>query len=591
MRSVGIILARAGSKGLPDKCVLPLCGKPVVGWTIEHAQAARRLEAVVLTTDSAAAQAIGRTAGLLVLDRPAELAGDTARVDDVVRHAVAWYEASAGPVDAVAILYGNIPVRAAGVIDRCLERLESSGCDSVRSVAPVTKQHPDWIHRLDGDVMGQFRPNSIHRRQELEPLYYHDGAVVAVTRASLFAAAGSRDPHAFFGADRRAVVQAEDDAVDIDCRADLCRAEALLRARGHGGSGQAAGAQWPSFRIGPTLIGPGEPVYIVAEIGVNHDGSLAVARELVRAAAQTGVDAVKFQVFSPERLVRRDAPAAAYQQEHAGATSQHELLSRLAMPPDAFAELAELAAQCGVEFLATPFSVPDLDFLVKLGVRALKLASTDIVNRPLLAAAVASRLPLMVSRGAADGDEIAAAVEFVGRQAGGPLALLHCVSSYPTPEWEANLRAIGTLAGRFGCVCGFSDHTESVTIGGYAAAAGACILEKHMTLDRSASGPDHSFSLTPAMMAEYVRNTRQAEMLLGNGRLAVSPCEAEVRRLSRGSVVAARDLSPGEVLTLEMLTVKRPGDGIAPTQLDLLVGRRVNQSVPADSPLSWDALC
>jgi CMP-N,N'-diacetyllegionaminic acid synthase len=231
MHALAVILARAGSKGLPNKCALPLCGRPMIAYTIGHAQAARRLNDIVLTTDSAPAQTVGRSMGVRVVQRPAELATDTARVDDSVRHAVLWYENATGrAVDAVVILYGNIPVRAPDSIDRCIECLERTGCDSVRTVAPVSKQHPDWIHRLEGDRMVQFRPNSIHRRQDLEPLYYHDGAVIAVTRRSLLAPETAGDPHAFFGKDRRAVIQREDDAVDVDTRADLYRAEAMLRA-------------------------------------------------------------------------------------------------------------------------------------------------------------------------------------------------------------------------------------------------------------------------------------------------------------------------------------------------------------------------
>lgn len=244
MLTLAVILARAGSKGLPDKCVLPLCGRPVLAYTIDHARSSRGVTDVVLTTDSEPALRVARAAGIRTICRPPELAVDTARVDDAVRHAVLAFESGRYAdepdeaadsqrfqVDAVVILYGNIPVRAEGVIDRCLEVLENTGCDSVRTVAPVTKQHPDWIHRLDGDHLVQFRPNSIHRRQDLEPLYYHDGAVIAVTRASLFAPETADDPHAFFGRDRRAVVQSGEDAVDIDTRGDLYLAEAILRWR------------------------------------------------------------------------------------------------------------------------------------------------------------------------------------------------------------------------------------------------------------------------------------------------------------------------------------------------------------------------
>jgi CMP-N-acetylneuraminic acid synthetase len=232
MTTLAVILARAGSKGLPDKCVLPLLGRPVIAYTIDSALASRRVREVVLTTDSKPAAALGIEAGILVVQRPAELAADTARVDAAVRHAVEWYETHARErIDAAVILYGNIPVRAEGIVDRCVEHLAETGCSSVRTVALVTKQHPDWIHRLDGDRMVQFRPNSIHRRQDLEPLCYHDGSVVAVTRESLFAAASSSDPHAFFGPDRRAVLQQQEDTVDVDTIVDLYQAEAILRWR------------------------------------------------------------------------------------------------------------------------------------------------------------------------------------------------------------------------------------------------------------------------------------------------------------------------------------------------------------------------
>ncbi|HEY3245161.1 MAG TPA: acylneuraminate cytidylyltransferase family protein [Phycisphaerae bacterium] len=243
MFTLGIILARAGSKGLPDKCIRLLLGRPLIEYTIDHALAARRLDAVVLSTDSPAAQDIARRRGITVVQRPAELASDTATVDAAARHAVTWHEhAHAQRIDAAVLLYGNIPVRAPGVIDRAVQHLAQTGADSVRTLAPVSKQHPDWLHRLEGDRMVPFRPNSIYRRQDLAPLYYHDGAVIAVTRAALFAGAqpgadpsgtGSAvpDPHAFFGNDRRAIVQPADATVDVDEEIDLNLAEALLRSR------------------------------------------------------------------------------------------------------------------------------------------------------------------------------------------------------------------------------------------------------------------------------------------------------------------------------------------------------------------------
>jgi N-acylneuraminate cytidylyltransferase len=234
MVALGVILARAGSHGLPEKCVRPLLGRPLIEYTFDHAQASRRLTASVLTTDSKPAQELAQRRGIEVIERPPELASDTATVDSAARHAVhVWERRQQRSVDVIALLYGNIPVRAPGVIDRALEHLEQSGGTSVRTVVPVGRHHPDWLHRLEGDRLIQFRPNSIYRRQDLDLLYYHDGAVVAVTRQALFDALKTPDDaHAFFGHDRRAIVQAEHDAVDVDEAFDLCVAEAVLRAWG-----------------------------------------------------------------------------------------------------------------------------------------------------------------------------------------------------------------------------------------------------------------------------------------------------------------------------------------------------------------------
>jgi N,N'-diacetyllegionaminate synthase len=347
----------------------------------------------------------------------------------------------------------------------------------------------------------------------------------------------------------------------------------------------------PSFHIGPAVVGGGASTYVVAEAGVNHDGDTGVARELIHAAADAEADAVKFQVFSADRLVTRRAPAAAYQQQATRTASQHDMLARLQLSHEQYAELAEYAGQCGVEFLATPFSIEDLRFLVSIGVRAIKLASPDIVNEPLVRAAAASGLPVVASTGAASIEEIGATVDLFEQPGCGPLALLHCVSCYPTPESQANLGAIGTLSRTFNCVAGFSDHTESIVIGGYAVAAGAKIIEKHLTLDRSRPGPDHAFSLEPAAMAEYIRHIRSVEQLMGSGRPGPQDCEAEVRQLSRGNVVAVRDIPIGETLDESMLTIKRAGGGIGASELSRVIGRRTKAVIPADTALVWEVLC
>jgi sialic acid synthase SpsE len=344
------------------------------------------------------------------------------------------------------------------------------------------------------------------------------------------------------------------------------------------------------FQIGPAEVGPGNPVYVVAEAGVNHDGQFGLAKELIHAAADSEADAVKFQVFSADRLATRTAPTAEYQANAGEKDTQYAMLERLQLTHDQFADLYAYAGRCGIEFIATPFSVFDLRFLTELGVRAIKLASPEVVNAPLLDEAARAGVPLILSTGAAEMDEIATAVERLRAAGLDDLALLHCVSSYPARESEANLAAIGTLIRRFAAVAGYSDHTESVRIGGFATAAGASIIEKHFTLDRRRSGPDHSFSLEPASMAEYIRNIRRAELLLGSGHIQVTASQREVRQLSRASLVAACDIGPGQEITPQMLIAKRPGDGICPMEIDLLIGRRARMPIPRDTALSWDAI-
>jgi N,N'-diacetyllegionaminate synthase len=587
MKTLGIILARAGSKGLPDKCVRPLLGRPLIDYTIDHANAAHRLHALVLTTDSRRATEIAMARGVEVVERPPELATDTAAVEAAARHAVETWERRHGErVDALVILYANVPVRAPGAIDAALEKLAATGASSVRSVAPVGRHHPDWMHRLEGDRMVQFRPNSRDRRQDLEPLFYHDGAVIAVTRAALLAAATQPDDRqAFLGPDRRAILLRPEDTVDVDDALDLALAEAVLRA---GGASRAP--REARVCIGAREIARGGPVYVIAEAGVNHDGSRDRALELVLAAHQAGADAVKFQVFRTEDLAVPTAPLAAYQAP-CGAIDQRAMLRRLELSDADLRAIQARCRQCGIDMIATPFGVRDVQRLAALDLPAIKIGSADIDHLALLRAAAETGRPVLLSTGAASGDEIRAAVRALrDAGAGERLALLHCVSAYPTPWERANLGAIRTLAAEFALPCGFSDHTTSVQTGALAVAAGASLLEKHVTLDRNALGPDHAMSLGPVELRDYVALARRAEAALGTGDLGLSAIEHDVRRVARRSLVAARDLSAGALLTPNDLAARRPAGGISPSLLDDLIGRQLRVDVPGNAPLDWSML-
>jgi CMP-N-acetylneuraminic acid synthetase len=231
MNTLAVILARAGSVGLPSKHLLPLCGRPVIDYTFDHAQSARQLLHIVVTTDCPGVRRLADQRHLQVIDRPAHLATSDASVQDVMLHALQTIEqTSANHFDALVVLYGNVPVRGTGVTDRALELLETTGCDSVRSFCPVGKWHPAWMSQLDGDRVNPLQPGSIHRRQDLTPLFLHDGAVVAVSRQSMLRGREfPTDPHAFFGTDRRGILTEPGETIEIDHRRDLYWAEAVLR--------------------------------------------------------------------------------------------------------------------------------------------------------------------------------------------------------------------------------------------------------------------------------------------------------------------------------------------------------------------------
>ncbi len=573
MNTLCVILGRAGSKGLPDKNVLPLAGRPMIAWTLDQALAAQRgghVQRVVVSTDGREIAAAACAMGVPVIERPADLAGDAAAVDAAVRHAVQQAEARERQhFDAVVILYANVPVRPADLIARAVAKLADTGCDSVQSVCPVGKAHPYWMRTLsgtDGDMLGQYQPNEVHRRQDLPPAYQLDGGIIAVRRDSLFRITPGR-PHAFLGDDQRAVVTEPGSVVDVDTAADLpIAAAALLVARD---------AQ-PVLHIGTRAVGRDHPVYVIAELGVNHDGRLDRALRLLDAAAAAGADAVKLQYYRTDELLSADAQLAVYQREHAADAAA--LLRGLELSDADFAAVRDAARQRGLHLIVTCFSVEAAPRLRSLDVDAAKLASPDCVNTPLLEAVAALGKPLLISTGAADAAEVAALGAWLSERRL-PAALLHCVSSYPTADADATLGAMAALPP--GYVRGYSDHTSAVDTGMLAVTAGACVLEKHLTYDRAAAGPDHAASLEPAQLRDYVRGVRRAESMRGSADKRVLECEHDVRRVSRQSLAATRDLNAGAALHRDDLIIRRPGTGLPAAWLDRVIGRPLRRDVPA----------
>lgn len=324
---------------------------------------------------------------------------------------------------------------------------------------------------------------------------------------------------------------------------------------------------------------------VVAEIGVNHDGDPGRARELIEAAAAAGADAVKFQLFRPERLLSSRAELASYQDGQA--EDPGALLAGLTLSGEQMRGLAAVARAAGLGFWVTPFSLADVAELEAIGIDGVKIASPDAVNTPLLSAATALERPMLISTGTCDLEELGPAAEYAQRSGG---ALMQCVSAYPTPEKDAGLGGIAALRARYGGAVGYSDHTAAEDTGALAVAAGACVLEKHLTYRRDAVGPDHAASIEPSGFARYVAAARRAAVMLGPTEKVCSAIERDVRRVSRQSVCPVVALPAGHVLSAEDLAVKRPGTGIPANALTQLAGRRLARGVEGDRPLVWDDL-
>ncbi|MBI2569198.1 MAG: N-acetylneuraminate synthase family protein [Candidatus Schekmanbacteria bacterium] len=314
---------------------------------------------------------------------------------------------------------------------------------------------------------------------------------------------------------------------------------------------------------------------LIAEAGLNHDGSLATALHLVGAAAIAGADAVKFQTFRADRLVARRRP-------------EWELFRQWELPPEAWRELAREAARLDLELMSTPFDEDSLALLVDLGVKRIKVASGDLTYLPLLRAVAHTELPVLLSTGMSGLGEIEQAVSCLEESGAGEITLLHCVSAYPCPAPALNLRAMDTLRSAFGLPVGLSDHTLGTAAAVAAVARGAVVVEKHFTLDRGAPGPDHALSLDPETFRQLVNDVRFVEAALGDGRKALQACEEPSRRFGRRALHASRDLPAGHRLELEDLEALRPADGLPPQALSVVVGRKLRRALISGEPVTWE---
>lgn len=342
--------------------------------------------------------------------------------------------------------------------------------------------------------------------------------------------------------------------------------------------------------LGDKQVGDGHRCYVIAEAGSNHDCSLDKAFALVDVVADADCDAIKFQTFSGDDI------ASAYESEETQlpepfrrwGNNLRQLYEKCALPDHFHEPIAQRAKERGIHFFSSPFSEKAVDRLAGLGVPALKIASFELVHTPLIRYAAGTHIPLIISTGMAGLGDIERALDAAIQGGAKQVALLHCGSNYPLGAAGANLAAIKTLRDAFGVPVGYSDHTLGISVPIAAAALGAQLLEKHITLDRRSDGPDHSFAIEPQELKTMVEGMRSAAIAVGTPRKRRQPEEEPHSRRGRRSIFAARDLKAGDRILPEHIKIVRPGTGIEPFALELILGRRIVRDVKADAPISWD---
>ena len=336
-------------------------------------------------------------------------------------------------------------------------------------------------------------------------------------------------------------------------------------------------------KIGNKKIGGNNPTYIIAEIGSNHNKDKKIAKKMIDKAAEAGVDAVKFQTFKAETLYSKKTPKFSKDK-----MKPYDLIKSIELPRQWQKELYQYATKKKLHFLSSPFDFEAVDELDKIGVLAFKVASFEITDLELLKHIAKKKKPVILSTGMASIEEIEEAIDVIRSQGNDNIVLLHCNSMYPSPIDIVNLNAINTMQSAFQIPIGFSDHTLGIHIPVAAVVSGARVIEKHITLDRKMKGPDHNFSIEPDELKQMVQNIRDVEKAMGTGVKEISKKEKEMYEKGRRSIIAAQDISKDTKITRSMLIVKRPGYGIKPKFIDIVVGKKAKKDISEDQWITWE---
>jgi pseudaminic acid synthase len=340
------------------------------------------------------------------------------------------------------------------------------------------------------------------------------------------------------------------------------------------------------------IVGIGHPCYIIAEIGSNHNRELETAKKLIGVAKNSGCNAVKFQSYTADGIYSVFTPRISEMEGRSKpGETPYELIKRIQMPVEWHPLLKEFCDKIGITFCSTPFDESMVDILESIHVPFYKVASYEITHYPMLTKIAMTGKPVILSTGNSGLEDIERAVNVLEKSGCKDYALLHCVSQYPARYEDINLRCLNTLRTAFDCVVGFSDHTGDFLSSALAISFGASIIEKHVTLDKSYFGPDHPFALEPCELKQFVKTLRDAELILGSPVKRTRKSEEENHMIGRRSIIAASDIKKGEVITADKLVIKRPGFGLHPIYLDLIIGKKAKVDIPKDKWITWECFC
>lgn len=594
-----IILARGGSKGIPRKNIKHLAGEPLISYSINQAKESKYIDKIIVSTDDKEIAEISKQYCAEIQIRPEEFSQDNTPPISSLQYVIKTLEEKGELVNIVVLLQPTHPFRKSKTIDEAIEKI-NQGSDSCTSVSPLGI-HPCCFLKIENNKAHFLNQDPHILRQNIDQ-YRVDGTVYAYKKDTLM-----RLKTIPWDNYNNSVIKINsEESFDIDEPIDFEIADFLMKKIQNNNLFKSAfkSNKMIEFQIKEEnsqlvqkIIGENQPCFIIAEAGVNHNGSLETAKRLVDAAKEAGADAIKFQTFKSEDLVTKQVPQADYQQKNTGKTeSQFEMLKRLELSNESFKEIKNYCDEKDIIFMSTPHTEDAVDFLDDL-VPVFKVGSGDLTNLPLLEKIARKQKPIILGTGMSTLDEVKEAIKAIKSQRNNQIVALHCTTNYPCPLEEVNLKAMQTMQKKLDCLVGYSDHTLGLKASQIARNLGAVVIEKHFTLDKNSYGPDHKASLEPYELKNLVEILRKdnlfeinpsVELILGSSEKKPTNNELKIMRIVRKSIIANKYIPKGKKIEKEDLVIKRPGTGILPKKINEVVGKIAKRDIKKDELIYWE---